>query len=135
MRGRALVLTGKFGDSTNSLTVMSVDPIFNFLGGTIEFPSTIHKGSSIFKTNGQVRGMVAIDFELNSYIFKETSADCWILQHGRAWNPYLVFSSYTVKDRRYYDASLYQLKYQGILSEDKPSNGNKVYRIRVRYPF
>jgi hypothetical protein len=116
---RALVLTGQFGDGTNSLSVKPADANFNFLGGSLELPSSIHYGSLDIQENGQVRGMATVDSELNSYIFKKRPPIPGYYSIVELGVPVLVFSDYTTKGRRYHDASLYQLKYQGILKEEE----------------
>jgi hypothetical protein len=120
---RALVLSAKFAgrffDTADSLTVMPTDGGFHFMQGSIQFPSVIIDGVQPIEEDGRVWGMKTVEFNINAYVMKNFPAKEGFANFVQLGLPILIQSVYTTKGRAYVDRSLYELRYNGTIVEDK----------------
>ncbi len=104
---RAIVLTARFGEKTDSLVIATTDVRFHFLGGLIEFPSSVFKVPLQIQEDGAVWGMGSLDSELNNFIQRNYPTDAEHILILELGIPIVISSSYTTKGRGYFDKSLY----------------------------
>ena len=116
---RAIVLTARFGEKTDSLVIATTDVRFHFLGGLIEFPSSVFKVPLQIQEDGAVWGMGSLDSELNNFIQRNYPTDAEHILILELGIPIVISSSYTTKGRRYFDNSLYESKYFATISDNK----------------
>jgi hypothetical protein len=116
---RSSVLTARFGSSTDKMTLEPTDSAFHFLGGAMQLPSQIHKGVLEIGEDGAVSGMATVDGEINNFFSKMPRADRRFVVLIQSGIPVLVSSFYTAKGRRYTDVSLYHLRYEGAVVQER----------------
>jgi hypothetical protein len=116
---RSLVLSAKFGDAADSLTVTPTDSGFHFMQGAIWFPSVFIAGQQPIQEDGNVWGMATVGFRVAEYVMKKYKAEHGFASVVEIGIPVLIRSVYSTKGRAYTDLSLYELKYSATIVEEK----------------
>lgn len=115
---RTLILTAKFSESNDGITLKPINGEITLLKGGVTFPPEIYSDAVPISASGDLLRMGGIIPSLQNYISKRVPREKGMIKVQSSQIPVIVETYYAAKGDTYTDKSLYFLGYDAFVYED-----------------